>query len=135
MEPQTFLVDGAKTFGAATLPTSFAAPCRGFDFQPWISQNRDFLLALARDDGAVLFRGFDVANAHAFAASLHSFHLHNMPYVGGAAVRRNVVGDVVFTAFSKSFNGAPLPLRRNRPSRRPLHPRAAPPQLSVARGD
>lgn len=59
---------------------------------------RDALLEVAKVHGAVLFRGFDAPGAEQFGEFVRGMKLENMPYVGGAAVRRNIVGDYVFTA-------------------------------------
>jgi len=42
--------------------------------------------------GAVMFVGFDIANSEEFAAVLNCTSLHPTPYVGGAAVRKLIVG-------------------------------------------
>eukprot|EP00300_Choanocystis_sp_HF-7_P037088 c53084_g1_i1.p1 GENE.c53084_g1_i1~~c53084_g1_i1.p1 ORF type:complete len:673 (+),score=150.57 c53084_g1_i1:42-2021(+) len=73
-----------------------------------IEEHREELIELAMKHGAVLFRGFDTPKPTDFADAIESFKLENMPYVGGAAVRTNVVGDVVFTA-NESPPSEPIP--------------------------
>ncbi|KAK3234050.1 hypothetical protein CYMTET_55686 [Cymbomonas tetramitiformis] len=48
--------------------------------------------------GAILFRGFGLSTPEDFAAVVKAFAWEPFPYVGGNAVRTNVVGDYVFTA-------------------------------------
>ena len=78
------------------------------ELMQWVDANRDHLLGLVADHGALLMRGFDVGTPEQFAEVISSFQLVNMPYVGGAAARRNIVGDVVFTA-NESPPSEPIP--------------------------
>ncbi|KAJ0964780.1 hypothetical protein J5N97_025918 [Dioscorea zingiberensis] len=55
------------------------------------------LESLLRSSGAVLFRGFPVSAALDFDRAVEAFGYEELPYVGGAAPRTNVVGRV-FTA-------------------------------------
>uniref|UniRef100_A0A453E6D4 TauD/TfdA-like domain-containing protein n=1 Tax=Aegilops tauschii subsp. strangulata TaxID=200361 RepID=A0A453E6D4_AEGTS len=52
---------------------------------------------LLREAGAVLLRGFPARTAADFDAAVEAFGYEELPYVGGAAPRTNVVGRV-FTA-------------------------------------
>lgn len=74
----------------------------------WITSHRDDLLERAMHHGAILFRNCPVETPEEFAAFIEAFYLENMPYVGGAAVRRNIVGDRVFTA-NESPPSEPIP--------------------------
>ena len=74
----------------------------------WITGNRDEIFDRARDHGAVLLRGFEVATADDFARVVDALELDNMPYVGGAAVRNRVAGDRVLTA-NESPPSEPIP--------------------------
>jgi len=73
-----------------------------------VSKFKDVILEKAREHGAVLLRGFDIKNAEDFGDVVLNLELENMPYVGGAAVRRNIVGDYVFTA-NESPPSEPIP--------------------------
>jgi hypothetical protein len=56
-----------------------------------LSKHREILQA-ASDYGAVLFRGFDVGSGEEFASVLNKTGLKEVPYIGGAAVRKLIVG-------------------------------------------
>jgi len=73
-----------------------------------ISESKDWILEKARVHGAVLLRGFELTTAEDFGEVVLGLKLENMPYVGGAAVRRNIVGDFVFTA-NESPPSQPIP--------------------------
>lgn len=62
-----------------------------------IEDQKQYLQALLRKSGAVLFRGFPVNTASDFNDVVEAFGFEELPYVGGAAPRTNVVGRV-FTA-------------------------------------
>lgn len=62
-----------------------------------IEDQKQYLEALLRKSGAVLFRGFPVNTASDFNDVVEAFGFEELPYVGGAAPRTNVVGRV-FTA-------------------------------------
>jgi hypothetical protein len=48
--------------------------------------------------GAILFRGFPTRDAAAFDSFVNAFPAFQvMPYVGGAAVRKHIVGNVYTT--------------------------------------
>lgn len=74
----------------------------------WVESNRDEVVKVCMEYGAIMFRGFAAPDATAFAKVVKSLHLENMPYVGGAAVRRDVVGDFIFTA-NESPPSEPIP--------------------------
>lgn len=67
-------------------------------FKKWVSENRAALKALLIKHGAVLFRGFPVATAQLFEAMLDEAEFENMPYVGGAAPRKQVTLSRIVTA-------------------------------------
>ncbi|KAE8689904.1 Clavaminate synthase-like protein [Hibiscus syriacus] len=67
------------------------------DFTYQITSQKPFLDSLLLKSGAVLFRGFPVKTAKDFNDVVEAFGFEEMPYVGGAAPRTNVVGRV-FTA-------------------------------------
>lgn len=62
-----------------------------------IETQKSSLQSLLHKSGAVLFRGFPVTSASDFNDVVEAFGFEELPYVGGAAPRTNVVGRV-FTA-------------------------------------
>ncbi|CAL1378293.1 unnamed protein product [Linum trigynum] len=62
-----------------------------------VKSEKPFLESLLLKSGAILFRGFPVSSASDFNGVVESFGFQELPYVGGAAPRTNVVGRV-FTA-------------------------------------
>nr|DAD48874.1 TPA_asm: hypothetical protein HUJ06_018811 [Nelumbo nucifera] len=60
------------------------------DHKPWLE-------GLLHSSGAILLRGFPVSSASDFNAVVEAFGYKELPYVGGAAPRTNVIGRV-FTA-------------------------------------
>jgi len=67
--------------------------CAGLaDMTTWLSANRSKVFEAAKEHGAVLFRGFNVAKPEEFAEIMEgSLALPLFPYVGGAAVRTRYV--------------------------------------------
>lgn len=74
------------------------------DLCAWVNEQKGDLLKSLQTSGAALLRGADVKDALDFASVVESFGLKNYPYVGGAAVRRNIVKDIVFTGRSFSLS-------------------------------
>ncbi|KAK7401470.1 hypothetical protein VNO78_12981 [Psophocarpus tetragonolobus] len=74
---------------ATTLATTTVTDC--------VKSEKPYLESLLHQSGAVLLRGFPVSTASDFNAVVEAFGYEELPYVGGAAPRRNVVGRV-FTA-------------------------------------
>ncbi|KAL0341967.1 UNVERIFIED_CONTAM: Clavaminate synthase-like protein [Sesamum calycinum] len=63
-----------------------------------VKEQKPWLDSLLHTHGAILFRGFDsLATASDFNDVVEAFGYEELPYVGGAAPRTNVVGRV-FTA-------------------------------------
>ncbi|KAK3219988.1 hypothetical protein Dsin_013958 [Dipteronia sinensis] len=77
-------------------PTT-AVPVSVFHLTETIKTQKPFLDSLLHKTGAVIFRGFDVKTAKDFNDVVEAFGYEELPYVGGAAPRTNVVGRV-FTA-------------------------------------
>lgn len=73
----------------------------------YIKQNYDHLMDLLLKHGAILFRGFPVMDAKDFNDFSLAFGWEDLPYIGGAAVRKNVYG-VVFTS-NESPPDQPIP--------------------------
>ena len=92
--PQQRVVEGVH-FPAVLVPSAgggvdeFLAAVR--------SERASRLEPLVRDAGALLLRGFPATTAADFDRTVDAFGYEELPYVGGAAPRTNVVGRV-FTA-------------------------------------
>ncbi|MCL7034688.1 hypothetical protein MKW94_028773 [Papaver nudicaule] len=67
------------------------------DFINNIQQQKPWLESLVHTNGALLLRGFPVYTASDFNQVVEAFGYEELPYVGGAAPRTNIVGRV-FTA-------------------------------------
>ncbi|XP_004302856.1 PREDICTED: clavaminate synthase-like protein At3g21360 [Fragaria vesca subsp. vesca] len=93
--PQQKLYDGVRF--PAVLSPSPAVPFTLSALTKTIEAQRPYLEALLRESGAVLFRGFPLNSASDFNDVVEAFGFEELPYVGGAAPRTNVVGRV-FTA-------------------------------------
>jgi hypothetical protein len=65
------------------------------DMLQWLTSSRPQIeAALLEHSGAVFFRGFPVQSAECFDAFMQALGVPPKPYVGGAAVRHVVFGDV-----------------------------------------
>ena len=73
----------------------------------FVTQYREELLDLLLKCGAILFRDFPVPDALAFDAFARAFNWTPLPYIGGAAPRRQVT-DIVFTS-NESPPSEPIP--------------------------
>jgi alpha-ketoglutarate-dependent taurine dioxygenase len=67
-------------------------------FFHWVEDNKAELHDKLIKHGAVLFRGFPVANSDDFEQMLNETDYKNMPYVGGAAPRSQVTESRIVTA-------------------------------------
>uniref|UniRef100_A0A0D9UXR1 TauD/TfdA-like domain-containing protein n=1 Tax=Leersia perrieri TaxID=77586 RepID=A0A0D9UXR1_9ORYZ len=95
--PEQRLVDGVA-FPAVLVPTSAADVTNLDDFLTAVRSERPSRVEpLLRSAGAVLLRGFPARDAAGFDRAVDAFDYDELPYVGGAAPRSNVVGRV-FTA-------------------------------------
>ncbi|XP_030968583.1 clavaminate synthase-like protein At3g21360 [Quercus lobata] len=78
-------------------PQSQTPPSSLSLFTKAIKTEKTFLDSVLHKSGAVLLRGFPVSTASDFNDVVEAFGFEELPYVGGAAPRTNVVGRV-FTA-------------------------------------
>mmetsp|Transcript_36827 Transcript_36827/g.95372 ORF Transcript_36827/g.95372 Transcript_36827/m.95372 type:complete len:675 (-) Transcript_36827:23-2047(-) len=104
-------IDEQKTFNGRVFPLVYGpntSDASVANLRTWVHEHRPELIKQAEVHGAVLFRGFDVVNPVEFADFIDAIGAKPMPYVGGAAVRRNIVGDTVFTA-NESPPSEPIP--------------------------
>lgn len=67
------------------------------DVLKWIKSDIDKIESLIVNHGALLFRGFPVESPEEFDSFVKSFSYEALPYVGGAAPRKVITGNV-FTA-------------------------------------
>ena len=85
------------SFPSVLSPNPTSSPSSLSVFTRAIRSQKPFLDSLLLKAGAVLFRGFPVETAKDFNDVVEAFGFEELPYVGGAAPRTNVVGRV-FTA-------------------------------------
>jgi len=60
----------------------------------WVKNNKAHIEGILLRHGVILFRGFPVHDATAFDQFVKAFGYENLPYIGGAAPRTQVVGNV-----------------------------------------
>lgn len=102
---QISLDDGNKfPFVLSAKPDSFKDVTEVASF---VEQYREELLKLLLQYGAILFRDFPISDALAFDAFARAFKWTPLPYIGGAAPRRQVT-DIVFTS-NESPPSEPIP--------------------------
>ena len=77
------------------------------DTTSFIERHREELLSRLLHFGAILFRSFPVSNAFAFDEFARTFNWAPLPYVGGAAPRKQVTS-IVFTS-NESPPSEPIP--------------------------
>ncbi|GER52103.1 clavaminate synthase-like protein [Striga asiatica] len=88
---------GGLSFPAVLSPTAVGSSSPSI-LTAAVKEQRPWLDLLLHRHGAILFRGFDnLATASDFNDVVEAFGYEELPYVGGAAPRTNVVGRV-FTA-------------------------------------
>jgi len=78
-------------------------------FKEWLKENGQSKSGTIEkqliDHGAILFRGFHLNSAQDMADCVLAINYDHFPYEGGNAVRKKIIGDIVFTA-----NEAPGPI-------------------------
>jgi hypothetical protein len=60
--------------------------------QEYMIKNHDKIIKAASEYGSVMFKGFDIRSGEEWASILYSTGLKEVNYVGGAAVRKLIVG-------------------------------------------
>ncbi|KAK3410905.1 hypothetical protein EUGRSUZ_J02936 [Eucalyptus grandis] len=88
---------GGVFFPSVLAPNSGIPPPSLSVLTQAIKTQKPYLEWLVREAGTLLLRGFPVGSAADFNAVVEAFGYEELPYVGGAAPRTNVVGRV-FTA-------------------------------------
>ncbi|KAJ8756120.1 hypothetical protein K2173_024667 [Erythroxylum novogranatense] len=86
-----------KLYGSVPFPSVLGPNPARASLPVLVKNSKPYLESLLHETGAVLFRGFDVSSASQFNDVVEAFGFEELPYVGGAAPRTNVVGRV-FTA-------------------------------------
>lgn len=87
-----------KAYNTTQFPTILSPnPANIAGLTDSIKSNKPWLDSLLHNSGAILFRGFPVLTPSEFNDVVEAFGYDELPYVGGAAPRSNVVGRV-FTA-------------------------------------
>ncbi|KAJ1378144.1 TauD/TfdA-like domain [Sesbania bispinosa] len=94
--PQQKLFNNGVRFPAVLSPSS-PATAVPLTVTQSIKTHKPFLESLLHQSGALLLRGFPLSTASHFNDVVEAFGYEELPYVGGAAPRTNVVGRV-FTA-------------------------------------
>lgn len=95
--PQQKHYNNGITFPAVLSPNPEILSQTKASFSSAIKSSSSALESLLSETGAILFRGFPVLSASDFNDVVEAFGFLELPYVGGAAPRSNVVGRV-FTA-------------------------------------
>ena len=90
-------VPGQKFVNGVPFPAVVSPSANAIPLTDSVKANKPFLQSLLLQSGAVLFRGFPLSTASHFNDVVEAFGYDELPYVGGAAPRTNVVGRV-FTA-------------------------------------
>lgn len=92
------LIPHQKFYGGVQFPSVLSPNPRNPFALPLLAQaisnEKPLLDSLLRNSGAILFRGFPVKTASDFNEFVEAFGFEELPYVGGAAPRTNVVGRV-----------------------------------------
>lgn len=101
-----------KSFNGFDFPLTYGPdqeqpPLTTEAFIAYIKANYNSLMDSLLNHGAILFRGFPVNDAKDFNDFSLAFGWQDLPYLGGAAVRKNIYG-VVFTS-NESPPDQPIP--------------------------
>lgn len=73
-------------------------PADGFNptfvnLQEWMAKHHESVLKAASEYGAIMFSGFEILTGEEWASILYKSSMKEMNYVGGAAVRKLIVGN------------------------------------------
>lgn len=94
---QRIPVDTQAVFPLVLSPAEDGSSHKSDDLVKWMVSNRDKVDELLARHKCILFRGFNLQDAHAFNDFVEATGLAAMEYVGGAAVRK-VITNRVLTA-------------------------------------
>ncbi|CAF4036841.1 unnamed protein product [Rotaria sp. Silwood2] len=104
--PEQISLEDSTPFPLTLAPKSNCLK-RLSDVVSFVEQHRDELLSRLLQCGAILFRDFPIADAFEFDTFARTFHWMPLPYVGGAAPRKQVTS-IVFTS-NESPPSEPIP--------------------------
>ncbi|CAM6118733.1 unnamed protein product [Calypogeia fissa] len=90
-EQKTF---GGLSFPEVLVPSDVSLRKAGAAVAEWVKENKEFINGVLHKSSAIVFRGFGVNSAADFNAFVEALGYPELPYVGGAAPRTNVVGRV-----------------------------------------
>lgn len=83
LDTEVASVDRQQTYADGAFPYAFVSRSPDATLEratAWVAENRDQLLELATQHGAVLFRGFPTRTAEDFDAFIRELNLENFPY-------------------------------------------------------
>lgn len=84
-----------KSYGGVDFPAVLSPAGGPSALKAAVKEQKPWLDSLLHKHGAILFRGFDsLATASDFNEVVEAFGYDELPYVGGAAPRTNIVGRV-----------------------------------------
>ena len=93
MEIRTVQIEGQKNFDGKDFPLCLS-PAQSTtsleEFIAYMENNRTEIDNMLRENKAIYFRDFPVANVEDFDRLVQATGLKDMPYIGGAAVRTQV---------------------------------------------
>ena len=104
--PEQILLDDGSAFPLVLVPKSDCIQSLS-DTVSFVKQHREELLSHLLHSGAILFRNFPIQDAPAFDTFARAFNWPSLPYIGGAAPRRQVTS-IVFTS-NESPPSEPIP--------------------------
>ena len=103
---EQILLDDGSPFPLVVAPKSECLKTLS-DTVLFVEQHREELLSHLLHSGAILFRDFPIPDAAAFDTFARAFNWAPLPYIGGAAPRRQVTS-IVFTS-NESPPSEPIP--------------------------
>lgn len=63
------------------------------ELQEYFLTHHELIRRAASEYGAVMFKGFDIRSGNEWASVMYKSGLHQMEYIGGAAVRNLIIGN------------------------------------------
>ena len=81
-----------KPFPLVLVPQSDQKVVNFIQLQEYFQKHHENVIKAASLYGAVMFKGFEIVNGEEWASVLYQSGLKEMNYVGGAAVRKLIVG-------------------------------------------
>ena len=91
---QTISAEGQSSRSGRPFPQVFV-PEKGrgaIYLQEYFAQNRETILDTLSEEGALFFRNFGIQSPNEMSSILNKLGLESFEYIGGAAVRKLIVG-------------------------------------------